>query len=352
MKKVAVWILLVAFGLTGCATMPNGQTTWSSPGACIAAHTVGGAAVGAGLGALVGALTGGGKGAGKGAIIGAAGGAFIGFAYAYGKCFAQFTNIKSQPVRNHDGTARTVKYNRKKGEQIKITTFYIDPSAVAPDSQPKVRANFYVATAEEKEFTVTETITLKAFDPQKKEFVVLGSTPPDPVVVKPSENDINANSELPPLANAEEGKFIIVFTVTYKNISDSKEMPLIITKDQTILAKAQQESQRRHHDEPVMVASADDTAQPGEKSAQIGSSNQTDSAPQASQVKYVIVSRKEAFFRENPEAKAKLVVRAHKDDKFPLIDKITVAGRTWYQVRIDDGRKPWVISFAVKISKE
>ncbi len=344
LSMVTAWVLIVCFGLVGCATT-GGQTTWSSPEACIAGHTVGGAALGALVGAAIGSLTGGGKGAGKGAIAGGVGGAVIGFAYAWGKCFASFSKVESTQVKNYDETAREVGYSPNKGVDVKINEYALDPSAVKPGGEIKFDADYYVMVPpDSKEVSVTETRILKVYDEEKKQFVEL-----EPVnetkVVSPGLRRADGSFPIPD--SAPDSKFILVFKVTAEGKTDSLEMPFMITKDKQLLAKAEAETAKRKtknrnwNNSTTLAASSNNSpSAAGEKSVATAGE------------KYIVITSEKATLRENPDPHSKVISSAKRDEQYPLITTVTVGGKKWYQIRIADGRTPWISGSLSKVVGE
>lgn len=225
MRIIFAWVLLVTFGLCGCATTPSGQTTWSSPEACIAAHTAGGAVIGALLGAAVGGLTQGKKGATTGAIAGGVGGGIVGFAVAWGKCFASSSTVQSQQIKDYKETASTIRYQPQKGTTLKIKDYSLNPCVVSPGETVKFNANYYIMTPSSQDISVTETRILKVYDPNQKNFIECGNVP-ETVVVAPGTRRADGQVQIP--SNAEPGKYLIAFMVTSEGRTDSAEMPLTI----------------------------------------------------------------------------------------------------------------------------
>lgn len=236
-KITTAWILIIAFGLTGCATIPGsgGQIKWNSPGECIAANTIGGAIMGALSGALVGAISGEKKGAQKGAIIGGVGGGVIAFAISWGKCFAAFSTVESQEVKNYAETTKIINYKKNQGDIAEIKSFNLQPY-VAPGNKLKLKANYVVMTdTDRNDISVTETRILKVFDPGKKQFIeVPEASVPETIVISPGSRRADGEIEIPD--NAVEGKYMIAFKIESLNKTDIKELPFTVTNDKKLLA--------------------------------------------------------------------------------------------------------------------
>ena len=225
----------IAFILCSCAS--NGvhreEKKWSSPQACIAGHTVGGAVMGALSGALVAAAAG--KEVGRGAAIGSVAGGSLAFAYAWGKCFASFTKVTSVQSQGYRAARGRIGYQPSQGAMVRIGEHGIHPSAIAPGDKPEMHASYYLMTPSDQDVTVKETVTLKVYNPDKHLFEEVGSTS-ETIVARPGERKATSEIQIP--SNAVEGKFFIVLKVQMLGQKDEKEMPLTITTDQTILAKA------------------------------------------------------------------------------------------------------------------
>lgn len=317
LKETIAWILIAGLTLSGCAGMQTGSggTSQQSPAACMAMYTVGGAAAGAAIGALIGAVAGGGKGAGKGAAGGAIGGAALGFAYAWGKCFVHYSELKSEPVKDYKETAKAVNYTPTKGNDLKINNYAAQPSAVAPGGTVTFKGDYYVMTPTEKDVVVTETRVLKVFDPGKKQFVELGKVP-EQITVAPGLRRADGSFTIP--SEVEEGEYMIEFLVTAEGKSDKASIPLTITNDKTLLASAKTVS--------------------GGKAIGGGS--------------IVTVTAASTPLRKGPDSKSSVVVTARKGDRFPLVKQDTISGKNWFEVRLDNGDTAWIIGSTAKLTEE
>lgn len=349
-KVITAFVTVCAFLLSACATTggPGGQTQWSSPEACIVAHTVGGAALGALGGAAIGAIFGGRqKDIKRDAAIGAGSGALIGFAYAWGACFAAFTKVRSEQTKGFRETRTETGYKSQQGVVMKVRAFTIDPTAIAPGDKPTLNASYYVMTPEDKEITVTETVALKIYNPEKKTFEEVGSTS-ETIVMNPGQRKATSDIPIPP--NAEEGKFFIVFKITVEDQTDQKEMPLTITRNQEILAKAKKESMSRQAKAGKQVSTAT-----------VASTNSTIEEPRTETSadrggkdiefteKQIIITAEKANLRENPDAQSKVVAKAARDEKYPLLNTVTISGKQWYQIKLADGKTAWILASLAKV---
>jgi uncharacterized protein YgiM (DUF1202 family) len=325
---MTAWILIVAFGLTGCATIPGsgGKTQWDSPGQCIAANTIGGAAIGALTGALLGAISGEKNGAGKGAIIGGVGGGVIAFAIAWGKCFAAFSTVKSQEVKNYIETQKEINYKKGQGDITEIKSFDLQPY-VAPGKKLKFKADYVVMTdTDKKDIPVTETRILKVFDPEKKQFDEVGAVP-ETVIVAPRIRHADGEVLIP--EDTPEGKYMIAFKIESLNKTDIKELPFTVTKDNKLLAM----NKIKFTDENIYASSGTKDVQPNEK-------------------KFLIVTAAKLNIRELPDKSSKIIGKLSKGDKPLLIDNKTIEGEKWFQIKIDDEKNGWISSSGSQILEE
>ena len=342
LKTITALILIVTFGLTSCATIPgSGQSSWSSPEACITTYVITACALG-GLGGLLIAKK---KDKGKGAIAGCVGGALLAVAYAWGHC----STVKSQQVKDYNETLKEVGYSPQKGSIVKINEYSLDPSAVAPGGTLDFNANYYVMTpTEQKDISVTETRILKVYDEDTKQFVELKRFP-ETITIAPGLR--RANGQIPIPSKALEAKYLIGFMITYEDKTDTVEMPLTITTDKQLLAKAEQESLSRkakhqkedtEKKETVTVASA----------KEVSSSAQGEKSVQSVKEKYLLIVAEKVNLREKPDTKAKIITTVSKDEKYPLIETKEIEGKKWYQIRLDDGKVAWLISTAARVLED
>jgi hypothetical protein len=226
--KTTTILITFIFMLSSCASMlPSPDQITSEEeliGArnkCFAIYTIGGA----GLGALAGGLIGGDW---KGAGIGAAAGGAIGFAYAWGKCLSLYSTLKSQPAAGYDETARRTKYNPVQGEVVKIEGFNINPTIVSQGSAVNLNGSYYVmAPAGTKEMKVTETRTVKYFDPQKNTYVDLGSVEQE-ITAAPGSRKADGKFDIP--KNVPEGRYKIAFKISSAGKEDVIEKEMFVQK--------------------------------------------------------------------------------------------------------------------------
>ncbi|MBF0338573.1 MAG: hypothetical protein HQL05_12175 [Nitrospirae bacterium] len=218
--------VITAFLLTSCTTMlskPRENMTDAERNAakdeCIILNTVGGAV----LGGVLGGLTGGGRGAVQGAIAGGT----IAFALAWGKCIEYYFNVTSKQTANYKETARNTGYEPKKGALVKIDNIKVEPSTVAPGKPFNFSAKYYVMDSETtKELTVTESRTVIFYDKDGKTNE-LGNTT-DKKTIDPGTRIASGMCGMP--EGMPEGRYKIVFEVSYNNKSDKSEVDIIVKK--------------------------------------------------------------------------------------------------------------------------
>jgi hypothetical protein len=213
--------LLICTSCASVMTDPNTITTEEERVAarnkCMVIYT-GAGAVG---GALIGGLIGGNW---KGAGIGAAAGGAIGFALAWGKCLPLYSTLKSQPVGTYQDATQQVNYNPSQGTMTKVQNFSVSPNPVQPGGSANLNGSYYVMAPEgAKEMKITETRTVKFFDPSKNQWVDLGQVDQE-VTAKPGLRKADGNFDLP--KDVPEGKYKIGFKVASSGKEDMMEKDL------------------------------------------------------------------------------------------------------------------------------
>lgn len=227
MKLFAVLSIFV-FVLSSCASMlpsPDQITSEedliAARNKCFAMYTVGGALGGAILGGLI-------SGDWKGAGFGAAAGGAIGFAYAWGKCLSLYSTLKSQPVAGYAETVQKTNYNSSQGNIVKIEDFSINPANVLQGGSAGLSGSYYVMAPDgTKEIKVTETRTVKYFDPKKNEFVELGSVDQE-ITAAPGSRKADGKFDVP--KDVPEGRYVIAFKVSAAGKEDTVEKEMLVQK--------------------------------------------------------------------------------------------------------------------------
>lgn len=227
MKLFAILSIFV-FMLSSCASLlPNPDEITSEEeliaarNKCFAMYTVGGALGGALIGGLI-------SGDWKGAGVGAAAGGAIGFAYAWGKCLSLYSTLKSQPVAGYAETAKQTNYSASQGNVVKVQSFNINPTTVTQGGSAGLSGSYYVMVPEgTKEVKVTETRTVKYFDPSKNQFVDLGSVDQE-ITAAPGSRKADGKFDIP--KDVPEGRYRIAFKVSAEGKEDVIEKEMFVQK--------------------------------------------------------------------------------------------------------------------------
>jgi hypothetical protein len=363
--RCAALLVLVAIFPQGCATMP--QSSGEAALLCGAAGAAGGAAIGAAVAGGRNTLT--------GALIGAAIGGLVGAA----TCFA-IAEYKSQQTKGYQETQQAVQYQPDQGEVVQITNFSLDPSAAAPGSQIAFNSNYYVMNPNSNaEVNVTETRTLKKFDPASNQYKDMGR-PASTVTMKPGTR--SADGKFDVRSGVEPGKYLLAFKVESGSKADEKELPFEVTTNQAQLKDAKV---ARIVEEPVgakrVAAPAAAPPAPAPAAPRPAAPAATSAAPLASlgegqgaapaapamappppapmpaaapaapvpgKQRYFIASKvaTKGTVREGPGSAFRVIAEMDKDDRFLIVESVMPQGsRTpWHKIRLDDGREGWVNS--------
>jgi hypothetical protein len=389
----ALSIVLVTVTVAGCAGPMQGSGSFfddkkKAALICGAGGAAAGAAVGAAVGgsgrhgSLAGALIGAGIGAVAGAIVGAT------------ACFA-IAEYRSQQVKGYDETRQAFNYQPSQGEVVQITRYEITPAAAAPGTQVSFNATYYVMTpSADREVPVTETRIVKILDPATGGYKELGRSVNE-VTVKPGTRQADGKWEI--RSGVAQGRYLVLFEVAKAERSDVKELPLIVTKDQAVLAApanrvaqvvaegtkatetaAVETPKAAPAAEPVTpaagtpsaTAEAAKTTEPtpatgappagtplaalGEQQpkappvATVSTTATPPPAPSAPPMKsvYFVASKVvgRGNVREGPGTKHKIIGEIQPAERFLVVDRATNPGERspWYKIRLEDGREGWV----------
>ena len=363
LRWVAV-LLILAFLPQGCATMPQ------SSGEAALLCGAGGALAGGAIGAAVA------RDALAGMLIGAAIGGLVGAA----TCFA-IAEYKSQQTKGYQETQQAVQYQPAQGNVVQITNFSLDPSAAAQGSQIAFNANYYVMTPKDAEISVTETRTLKKFDPATNQYKEMGK-PASSITMKPGTR--SADGKFDVRSGVENGKYLLAFKVDANGKTDEKELPFEVTNNQAQLKEAKV---ARIVEEPVgakrLGTAPSSQSAPAAAPAAPRPAAQPAVAPQASlaslgegqpaapvmppaaaaapprpasaatpapggKQRYFVASKvaTRGTIREGPGSGFRVIAEMDKNDRFPLFETRTPQGSQtpWHKIRLDDGREGWVNS--------
>lgn len=273
----------------------------------------------------------------KGIKAGAAGGAVLGIALAWANCFEHYSNIETQTALDYKETAKAINYDPLQGPKVKITSSTAEPSVVAPGSRVNFTCQYVVMTpTEKKEVAVNETRLLKCIDPQTKQY---DSPNPvsTPLTIQQGETrncGADCGWSIPPeMSKMGDTKCTMVFTVTGEGKTDAVSIDFIVTNDSELLAKAGTISKGK----PIVFASSKSYASGGKT---IGEG------------KTVTITDVKATFRKYPDKKAESFGVAKTGDVLPFVKEDTVAGKKWYQIRMENGETAWIVANTSKLSDE
>ena len=151
-------------------------------------------------------------------------------------CFA-FAEYKSQQVRDYRQTQQATDYQPSQGDRVQITQYEITPAAAAPGSSVAFNATYTVMTADaDADVVVTEIRSLYVHDPRTNEWKELGRVP-NQVTVKPGTRQANGKFDV--RSGVAPGDYRIAFQVVKDTVSDGKNLPLLVTTNQTALSAPQ-----------------------------------------------------------------------------------------------------------------
>src|SRR5262249_45969263 len=151
-------------------------------------------------------------------------------------CFA-FADYKSQQVRDYRQTQQATGYQPVQGDSIQITHYEITPAAAAPGSTVAFNATYTVMTPNpDADVPVTEARSLYVHDPGTNQWKELGRVP-NPVTVKPGTRQADGKFDV--RSGVAQGNYRIVFQVMKDTLTDTKELPLVVTTNQATLTSPQ-----------------------------------------------------------------------------------------------------------------
>ncbi len=391
---VALSIVLVTVSFAGCAgTMQGSGSFFDDKKKSALICGAGGAAAGAAVGAAVGGS--GRRGSVTGALVGAGIGAVIGAIAAATACFA-IAEYRSQQVKSYDETKEALNYQPSQGEVVQITKYEITPAAASPGTEVSFNATYYVMTpSADQEVPVTETRIVKILDPGTGGYKELGRSV-NQVTVRPGTRQADGKWEI--RSGVAQGRYLVLFEVAKAERSDAKELPLIVTKDQAVLAapanriaQVVAEGTKAAEAPAVDVPKASSAAEPVKTAAGTPSTTaeaaktateaaaataappagtplaalgeQQPKAPPVATVSTTATppsaasppAAKSVYFvaskvvgrgnvREGPGTKHKIIGEIQPAERFLVVDRATNPGEKspWYKIRLEDGREGWV----------
>jgi hypothetical protein len=366
-------VLVLALLAQGCAGMQasgDKKSTFSTPEQCIAAYTAGGAILGAAAGFILG-----GKNRTQAALAGGAAGGVIAFAIAWGSCFQQFANVKSEPVRGSKDVKESVGYDASKGTDIKIVSYKAVPSYITKGSSIKLIARYYVLMPNDTEhIKVTETVEMYSYDPNEKKYNFVGKKDEE-VTAEPGERRSTIEFTVPDSAPIDDKKMSLdnrikyVFKVATVQTQDSSEMAfaeygvLTLTQDRNLLAKGeaelaafQREVTQTTTSEPAAktetiasnqsAGSRNIAPEPAAKTV-ADASNQSVSPrsitpEKIAPTRYAVITARQINTREHPEAKAKVVAKVSRNEKYPVLSDVLLGKVKWIQIDLGNGKTAWL----------
>ena len=360
---VTLSIVLVTVSVGGCATTTAGG---SREQALICG--AGGALVGAAAGAAIGSTA---RNPGAGALIGAGIGALVGAIVASTACFA-IAEYRSRQVKSYDETKQALNYQASQGDVVQITRYEITPGAASPGMSVSFNATYLVMTPNpDEEVAVTETRIVKIFETKTSEYRELGRSV-NQVTVKSGTRQADGKWDI--RSGVAEGRYLVLFDVAKAERRDSKELPLVVTKNQSVLRTA---SSRVVEAAPALSPSGVPPGPPaagagGTKAADVSGSAGGGSlaalgepqpkspavtappatlSPRAStgpEVKllYFVASKLvgKGNVRERPGTEHKIVGEILPAERFLVLERFPSEGgaNRWYKIRLENGREGWV----------
>jgi hypothetical protein len=346
-------VVMACFLTVSCA----GQMT-QSPGQMALLCGAGGAVAGAAVGGAVGKSW-------QGALVGAALGAMA----AGVSCFA-FADYKSRQTADYRQTQQTTGYQPAQGDSVQITHYEITPAAAAPGSSVSFNATYTVMTPDPNaDVSVTEVRSLYVYDTKINNWKELGRVP-NQVTVKPGTRQADGKFDV--RSGVATGNYRVVFQVAKDSLTDTKTLPLIVTNDRQVLNSSQAlvaqvdapgakpmvgaapepGTQTTASTPSPAPAAAPDDPRAGRPLSSLGEqppaapSTAVASAPPSGTtgVAYFVASRLTGpgTLRAGPGSIHSVVGTIAVGERYPIVERATPTGQTWYKIRLDSGAEAWV----------
>lgn len=350
-------IVIACFLVVGCA-----HQMAQSPGQTALLCGAGGTLAGAAIGGAISRNW-------QGALIGGAVGALA----AGLTCFA-FAEYKSQQIRDYSQTQQATDYRASQGDSVQITHYEITPAAAAPGSSVAFNATYTVMTPDpDTDVLVTEIRSLYFHDPTTNQWKELGRVP-NQVTVKPGTRQANGKFDV--RSGVAPGDYRIAFQVAKDNLTDGKNLPLIVTTNQTVLNSPQSRIAQADSPgaKPIVPGQAgfatpvaatpahpsalrvpDNPAGPGQPLSALGEprpaapSALVAAAPEAGQgrtkrVSYFVASKVSGTgtLRSGPGASHNVAGTITQGERHPIVERATPGDQAWYKIRLDGGAEVWV----------
>lgn len=355
-RVATTWVSLLAFLLSACATTGQPRRAGgAAPGpqsraACIASYTVAAGIGGAIVGGIFATLTNKKK-AGSAVLTGAAAGAALGFAYAWGKCLASFSEVKSASAKDYGAASKEIGYTPDQGLVVSIKDYSLSPGAVEPGGEIQFRANYYVMDAPDRaDIEVTETRIVQVWNPEQKAFEELGSVD-EKVTIAPGMRTANGHFATPD--KLESGRYKVGFEVSVARRTGGVEkatewMTFEITTDRVKLAKAEQES--RQYSSSAQGSSGRRSSSANIQTASTSERGAKGGEPETRKMLRVTCSSS-LNVREMPGTTNKIVGKVSNGDVYPILeDRLANDGR-WYRIEFSNGKDGWVSGTYTRIEE-
>jgi hypothetical protein len=224
--------------------------------------------------------------------------------------------------------------------------------------------------------TITEVRSLSVYDSQTNTWRELGRVP-NQVTVKPGTRQADGKFDV--RSGVAQGNYQIVFQVVKDNVNDTKNLPLIVTTNEAILASPQARVAEVSAPgakpvdavaRPAMPAVASPAVGPTPVAAQSGASlsslgEQTPgtatqvatgrpAAPTATRVAYFVASKVDGkgTLRAGPGASHTIVGVIGQGERYPIVERTGAGEQTWYKIRLDSGAEVWVAGLLGQIVEE
>lgn len=222
-------VMLPVF-LTACAALPppgtrlTDQERAEAQKTCVNQYVVGGAIGGALLGMLVSSS----KDRTQGAVVGAIAGGALAHSYAWGKCLSYYSDTNSFPVANAQQTAAAVGYTASRGNEVRIQSFVVTPSQIAPGGNLKLNGSYYVMAPDgQQQVKVIETRTVYYQDPKDNSWKELGSET-TPITAALGSRRSEGQTGMP--VEVAEGRYRVTFKVSALGREDQASQEVVIKK--------------------------------------------------------------------------------------------------------------------------
>jgi hypothetical protein len=223
-------LLAPTLTLAACAPLPKAGTALTEQERadaqknCVAQYT----ALGVVGGTLLGLLTSSKDDRVKGAAIGAAAGGALAWSIAWGKCLKYYSDVRSFPVADARQTATSTGWVASRGNEVRIQSFEVNPSTLAPGGRLGLTGSYYVMGADgQKDIKVVETRTVHYFNPETKAWQELGHED-TPITAALGTRRSEGHTGMP--REVAEGRYRVTFKVAALGREDQAAREVVIKK--------------------------------------------------------------------------------------------------------------------------